>query len=116
MTEKSAAADAPKTKGKAAAAEASEKYMAAERLREMEDEWLGEDTRRHEGKIERGYGSRYQDMSKERRAHHTALENEAQAEAKVVAAEAALAVAKADLERTRTITDATGEALEKAEK
>lgn len=47
---------------------------AAAALRAFEDEKLGPDTPRFEGKVERGHGSHYRRMSGEDRARHAELE------------------------------------------
>ena len=47
---------------------------AAAALRAFEDEKLGPDTPRFEGKVERGHGSHYRRMSDEDRAKHAELE------------------------------------------
>lgn len=47
---------------------------AAAALRAFEDEKLGPDTPRFEGKVERGHGSHYRRMSDEDRARHAELE------------------------------------------
>lgn len=43
-------------------------------LRAFEDEKLGPDTPRYDGKVERGHGSHYRRMSDEDRARHAELE------------------------------------------
>jgi hypothetical protein len=81
---------------------------AAERLREVEDKWLGETApRTPDGKVERGHGSFYQRMSPERRRHHAALEAAAASEAKVAVALAALAAAELNLAEDRDRIAAT---------
>lgn len=80
---------------------------ATERLRQVEDEWFGEDTPRHYGKVERGHGSFYQGLSVKQRAYHAALEVEAEAEAGVTAARTALQVAEAKLEQAQRVTTAS---------
>jgi hypothetical protein len=54
--------------------EASEPASAAQRLRAFEDEHLGKDTPRFQGKVERGHGAPLRFLSDELRAEHAALE------------------------------------------
>lgn len=54
---------------------------AAAALRAFEDEKLGPDTPRYDGKVERGHGSHYRRMSDEDRAKHAELEAAADAPA-----------------------------------
>jgi hypothetical protein len=72
------------------------KLTAAEKLRAFEDEHIGEDAVRIGGDIERGVGSKYQGMTDDQRAHHTALENLVAAEKQLADATAALATAQAN--------------------
>lgn len=68
---------------------------AAERLRFFEDETLGHDAVRINGRVERGSGSWFQTkLTPEQRAHHAALEKLIETEQRVAAAKAALAQAE----------------------
>lgn len=67
---------------------------AAERLRAFEDEHLGKDTPRHDGKVERGVGSPHSKMKPEQREMHARLERQVEAEQKLADARAALAMAE----------------------
>lgn len=70
---------------------------AAERLRFFEDEILGEDAVRINGRIERGSGSWFQTkLTPEQRAHHAALEKLIETEQAVADARGKLAQAEAD--------------------
>jgi hypothetical protein len=76
--------------------EASEPGSAAQRLRDFEDEHLGEDAPRFGGKLEKGHGSLFQRMSPEQQKAHAAIEKSAETEQKVADARAALAVAESE--------------------
>lgn len=105
---KTAAAEEASTEARTEpATPAAEPTTAAERLRQVEDAWFGEDTPRHYGKVERGHGSFYQGLSAKQRAYHAALEAEAEAEAGVTAARTALQVAEAKLEQAQRVTTAS---------
>jgi hypothetical protein len=70
---------------------------AHQRLRAFEDEHIGEDAVRNKhGHIEKGFGSKFKDMSPERHAEYAALEKIVAAEDKVNAANAALSTAQAE--------------------
>lgn len=68
------------------------------RLRTFEDDKLGPDAVRINGQIERGYGSKFRDLSPEDQAHYAALERLVEAEQKLADARAALAVAESAFE------------------
>jgi hypothetical protein len=78
---------------------ASSPLPAAERVRAFEDEHLGKDVVRINGRIERGSGSPYQDpkvMTPELRRQHAALEKLTETEQKLADANTALLQAQAD--------------------
>jgi len=68
----------------------AETLTAAERIREFEDRELGEDAVRINGRVERGFGSKFMTLSNEKHAHYLKLE-------KLAEAEQVLADAKANL-------------------
>jgi hypothetical protein len=69
---------------------------SAERLRAFEDEHIGKDAVRIDGKIERGSGSPFQKLSDELKRQYAALERLIAAEQKVADARAALAAAESE--------------------
>lgn len=71
---------------------------AADRLRAFEDEHVGKDAVRINGRIERGYGSRFKELSDEQRRQHAALEHLVDTERKLAEARTALIQAEADHE------------------
>jgi hypothetical protein len=76
----------------------TEHLPAAARIRAFEDEHLGKDCVRIGSQIERGYGSRFKELSDEKRRQHATLEKLIDAEQKLVDAHAALIQAEADHE------------------
>lgn len=70
------------------------KLSAEQRLRAFEDDKLGPDAVRINGQIERGYGSKFRDLSEEDRNQHGKLEKLVEVEQKLTDARAALAVAE----------------------
>lgn len=74
---------------------ASEPASAAQRLREFEDEHLGPDAPRVDGKIERGHGSLFSRMTDAHKARHTKLEHLHQAEGDLAQAASKLSEAQA---------------------
>jgi hypothetical protein len=78
------------------AAPPEDKTSAAARLRAFEDEVLGKDAVRIDGKIERGVGSKFARLTDEQRRQYDALEALALAEQKVVDAKGALFQAEAE--------------------
>lgn len=74
--------------------EQSEPASAAQRLRSFEDEHLGEDAPRFQGKLERGHGSLFQRLPPEKRKAHELIEKTAETEQKLNDARAAVAVAE----------------------
>lgn len=86
---------------------------AAHRLRAFEDEHLGEDTPRVEGRIERGHGSRLQTkLTAEGRAEHAALERLVHAEEELMKATAALGAAQAKHSEAATAVERASDAHE----
>lgn len=83
-----------------------EKTPAAERLRAFEDEHLGAEAPRIEGKVERGHGSPFSRMSDEDKAKYDALEKLVAAEAKLTAAREALALAEEEYAVVEAAADA----------
>jgi hypothetical protein len=76
-----------------------EPETAKTRLRNFEDDVLGEDAVRISGQIEKGHGSHFKTkMTHEQRVQHGALEKLVEAEQKVADTSAALAKAEADHE------------------
>lgn len=67
-------------------------------LRKFEDEHIGEDAPRQDGKIERGHGSLFQRLSDELKAMHGALENLVHAHAAHMQADANAKAAKQKLD------------------
>ncbi|MGY4614777.1 hypothetical protein ACVWZ4_000004 [Bradyrhizobium sp. USDA 4472] len=67
---------------------------AKARLRAFEDEKFGPDAVRFEGKVERGIGSKFQNMSDAEKAEHAALERLVAAEEELLRATNALAEAQ----------------------
>lgn len=65
----------------AMAEEPAVEMTAAARLRAFEDDRLGADVTRYEGRVERGHGSLFNRMSDEDKAAHAELEQAAEAEA-----------------------------------
>lgn len=53
---------------------------ASKRIREFEDRELGEHVVRISGKIERGFGSKFKELSEKKQAHYAKLEKLAEAE------------------------------------
>lgn len=78
---------------------------AAARLRSFEDEHFGEDAVRIDGKIERGVGSPYADLSDEDRRKYEAIERLIVAEQKLADAHTALIQADADYEAAEAAVD-----------
>lgn len=66
--------------------EAAEPASAAQRMRAFEDEHLGAEAPRIDGKIERGHGSLFSRLSPDQRARHAKIEHLAHAEDKVAQA------------------------------
>ena len=81
---------------------------AADRLRAFEDEHLGPDTPRHDGKVERGVGSHYSRMSEDDLAMHQKLERQVDAEQKLAEARAALSAAEAAVREAESNVNADG--------
>jgi hypothetical protein len=69
---------------------------AEARLRAFEDEKLGENAVRINGKIERGFGSKFRELPEADQEQYAKLERLIEAERKVDDARAALAVAEAE--------------------
>lgn len=81
---------------------------AAKMLRAFEDEHLGKAVPRINGAIERGHGSAFQNMRRDRPhigAHHAALERLVKAEQAVNEAASALAAAKVEHEAAGKAVD-----------
>lgn len=78
----------------------------AQELRQVEDNWLGKDApRTPDGRVERGHGSLWVQMTPERRKYHAAIEAAIAAETKVAAAAAAHAAAEAELAAAEKAVD-----------
>ncbi len=89
---------------------------AAQQLSAFEEKYLGAPGApaiRIGGDIERGAGSRYQQLTVEQRAHHAALENLVAAEKKMAAASLALAAAEAEHAAATTKHEAAAAGVEK---
>jgi hypothetical protein len=85
---------------------------ATERLAAAEDKLLGEDVARHEGKPERGSGSRFAALHPAHKAHLAAIEHLIAVEAEHAEAEARIAAAHAKVQHALARVEATEEASE----
>jgi hypothetical protein len=74
---------------------AAEPISAPARLRAYEDDTFGKDAVRLRGMVERGYGSKFKEMTDGQARHYAALERMVATEQALVDAEAALLAAKA---------------------
>lgn len=83
---------------------------AAERLRIAQDRLLGEDVPLHDGKPERGAGSKFSKLHPAHKAHLAAIEHLIEVEAEHAAAEAHLNSVHAKVEHAIARVDATEEA------
>jgi hypothetical protein len=89
---------------------------AKTRLRNFEDDVLGEDAVRISGQIEKGHGSHFKTkMTHEQRVQHGALEKLVEAEQKVADTSAALAKAEAEHEAAEKYAVACTEASARAD-
>jgi hypothetical protein len=96
--------------------EPAEPVTARTRLRDFEDDHLGEDAVRISGQIEKGHGSHFQTrMTHEQRVQHTALEKLVEAEKRVADTSAALASAEADHEAAKKHVEACAAASKTAD-
>lgn len=82
-----------------------EPKTGAELLRAFEDAHMGEDVPRVDGKVERGHGSKFQQMKPHHRVRHAAIE-------RLVQAEDDLVKATAELEKARVKRDEAVKAVE----
>jgi len=89
----------------AARADEAPRTDAAARLRAFEDEVFGKDAVRIGGKIERGYGSPYANVTDEQRRQYEAIEAMVVAEQKLMDARAALLQAEEDHKAALTATE-----------
>lgn len=96
------------------AVSSSGRVPAAQRMRAFEDAELGMDAVRINGEIERGSGSLYGRLSKEKRDEWDGLNALAAAEVSLAIAEQATAAAQADVDMKRARVDALSEVADKA--
>jgi hypothetical protein len=75
---------------------------AAKRLRAFEDKHFGKRAVRLNGRIERGYGSPFKEMTPERQAEYASIESLVEAEQNLDAANAVLSKAKSDYDIAET--------------
>lgn len=81
-----------------------EPASAADRLKAFEDAEFGPDAVRIRGKVERGYGSPFADMSPEKKRQYAAIEKLVETEQKLADAHAALIAA--DVAHDAALADA----------
>lgn len=89
----------------APAAPVVEPMTGSEMLREFEDEQMGPDVPRVDGKVERGHGSKFQQMKPHHRARHAALERLVHAEDELVKATAEIARATVKRDEAQTAVE-----------
>lgn len=89
---------------------------AAERLRAAEDHLLGKDVATHDGRPERGAGSKFAALHPTHKAHLAAIEHLIAVEAEHAEAEARLTAIHTRVEHALARVDATEEASAKHEK
>lgn len=78
---------------------------AKTKLRDFEDAKLGDDAVRIEGKIEKGHGSKFSNLSHAEKAEHAALEKVVEAERHLSEATAKLGVAQAHHAEAKAAVD-----------
>lgn len=94
----------------------AEAVPAAERLAAAEDRLLGPDVPRHNGKPERGVGSKFHGLHPDHKAHIAAIEHLIAVEAEHAEAEARLTAVHAKVTHALARVEATEEASANVEK
>lgn len=79
----------------------------AQRLRALEDEWLGKDEFRLDGKVQDGHGSKFSKLPHDKKAHLRALHGAVAAETTVTERRSALTEAEQALEAAARHVEAT---------
>lgn len=89
--------------------------LGADQMRAFEDQHFGKDAVRINGQIERGHGSKFNDLHPAHRREHAALERLIAAEKKLGEAEGALSIAQSDHDEAKLAVERAAKvAAEKA--